>query len=323
MLNKKSKLIIKISVIALTIIAGIIIIIGVIVYSKKPEPAYTPPSYRTLEYNGKSYTQIDNRVNVLLIGIDTAGEIDDSDTLKSRHMCDFLCLLSFDMNNNFCYAIHINRDTMTNVSMYNKYGSFLGEQRKQIAYAYSYGYDTQKGSIYTCKTVSNFLKDIRIDYYATINLEAISTINDFVGGVDVYIEDDFSNIDKTMAEAKGTTMTLHGKQAEYFVRSRHHVGSQTNLERMKRQRVYMESFFNKFISSDKSASELFNALKNQLASNCEINLVQKFIDKKKDFSLEIKTIPGVHQNLTGYAEYIIDDNDLNEVLIETLFREIK
>ncbi|MBQ0099009.1 MAG: LCP family protein [Firmicutes bacterium] len=323
MIAKKSKLIIKIIAIALSVIAGITIIVGIIVYQKiqkELEPAFTPTQYHLLEYNGKTYKQIQDRKNVLLIGIDTAEEIDDTDTIRSRHMCDFLCLLSFDMDNNKCTAIHINRDTMTNVSMYNKYGVFSGEARKQIAYAYSYGYDTQKGSIYTCKTVSEFLKDIRIDFYATINFDAIATINDFVGGVEVDITDDFSNIDSTMKKGK---MTLHGKQAEYFVRSRHHVGSQTNLERMERQRVYMQAFFNKFKDTDKSVTELYGLLKNQLVTSCDINLFQKFIDKKKDFELEIKTIPGVHQNLTGYAEYIIDDNDLNEVLIETLFKEVK
>lgn len=75
-----------------------------------------------------------------------------------------------------------------------------------------------------------------IDFYVAMNMDGISELNDLAGGVTVTLEDDFSSIDPAMT--KGTTLTLHGDQAETFVRSRMTVGDGTNASRMERQSVY-------------------------------------------------------------------------------------
>lgn len=69
-----------------------------------------------------------------------------------------------------------------------------------------------------------------------MNMDGISELNDLAGGVTVTLEDDFSSIDPAMA--KGTTLTLHGDQAETFVRSRMTVGDGTNASRMERQEAF-------------------------------------------------------------------------------------
>lgn len=75
-----------------------------------------------------------------------------------------------------------------------------------------------------------------IDFYVAMNMDGISELNDLAGGVTVTLEDDFSSIDPAMT--KGTTLTLHGNQAETFVRSRMTVGDGTNASRMECQSVY-------------------------------------------------------------------------------------
>ena len=75
-----------------------------------------------------------------------------------------------------------------------------------------------------------------IDFYVAMNMDGISELNDLAGGVTVTLEDDFSSIDPAMT--RGTTLTLHGEQAETFVRSRMTVGDGTNASRMERQSVY-------------------------------------------------------------------------------------
>ena len=75
-----------------------------------------------------------------------------------------------------------------------------------------------------------------IDFYVAMNMDGISELNDLAGGVTVTLEDDFSSIDPAMT--KGTTLTLHGDQAETFVRSRMTVGDGTNASRMERQEAF-------------------------------------------------------------------------------------
>ena len=80
---------------------------------------------------------------------------------------------------------------------------------------------------------------IDIDFYISLEMDGISTLNDALGGVTVTLEDDFTALDPTMT--KGTTLTLEGNQAEYYVRGRMYIGVGTNEARMVRQQVFMSA----------------------------------------------------------------------------------
>ena len=71
-------------------------------------------------------------------------------------------------------------------------------------------------------------------------MSVIPLLNDLVGGVPVTIPVDMTSEDP--AFVKGATVVLKGSQAETFVRARMSLDDGTNLARMERQRIYMESF---------------------------------------------------------------------------------
>ena len=96
--------------------------------------------------------------------------------------------------------------------------------------------DTTLFRSYAREAVEGLLLGESIDFYVAMNMDGISELNDLAGGVTVTLEDDFSSIDPAMA--KGTTLTLHGDQAETFVRSRMTVGDGTNASRMERQEAF-------------------------------------------------------------------------------------
>lgn len=86
--------------------------------------------------------------------------------------------------------------------------------------------------------MENLLGGQTVDQYLSMGLDGISTLNDLAGGITVTLEDDFSAIDPAMT--KGTTLTLHGDQAETFVRTRRSIGVGTNEARMARQEQYIQ-----------------------------------------------------------------------------------
>ena len=55
-----------------------------------------------------------------------------------------------------------------------------------------------------------FLPGLIIDYYVSMNMDAIGILNDAVGGVRVLVEDDFSEVDASIP--MGITR-LEGRQA--------------------------------------------------------------------------------------------------------------
>src|SRR5699024_6112325 len=93
-------------------------------------------------------------------------------------------------------------------------------------------------------------------------LDGISVLNDAVGGITVTLEDDFSTLDPAMTA--GTTLTLVGDQAEYYVRSRMNIGIGTNEARMARQEEYLSALGEKLgarIAEDQAFIEaLYEAL---------------------------------------------------------------
>ena len=66
-----------------------------------------------------------------------------------------------------------------------------------------------------------------------MNMDAIATMNDAVGGVKVTVTEDFSKVDPTIPMGEAI---LRGQQAINYVRTRKNVGDQLNLSRIERQK---------------------------------------------------------------------------------------
>ena len=91
----------------------------------------------------------------------------------------------------------------------------------QLAYAHTYGTGMEDSCENMKKTVSKLLGGVAIDYYVSMNVEAIAPLNDAVGGVTVNVVHDFSQVDATIPKG---VVTLKGDQARAFVQSRWYVG---------------------------------------------------------------------------------------------------
>ena len=128
-------------------------------------------------------------------------------------------------------------------------------------------------------------------------MNAISAINDLLGGITVTLQDDFASIDPTMA--KGRTLTLMGEQAEYYVRHRMGIGIGTNEARMARQRAYLQSVMDKMearIVDDKTFMDnLLDNLGERLLTNMKrVRIINEFYGSKDYIKCDIITPNGNH-----------------------------
>ena len=185
--------------------------------------------------DGVTYRRRRDVAAILLMGIDR-----DSDAAvigyRNGGQSDFLQLLAIDSANKKVTRVPIDRDTMTPITILGVLGNQSGIRTAQICLSHGFGDGGRQSCELTAGAVSNLLLGVPIEEYLSMDLNGIAMLNDAVGGVTVTLEDDFSVRDPQMT--KGATLTLRGKQAEYFVRSRMDIGSGTNEERMKRQQVY-------------------------------------------------------------------------------------
>ena len=79
---------------------------------------------------------------------------------------------------------------MVDVNVCDSAGKFLGTERLQICLAHAYGDGAESSSENLKLSVSRLLFGIPINAYFTLDLDAISILNDAVGGVTVDVIDD-------------------------------------------------------------------------------------------------------------------------------------
>ena len=196
--------------------------------------------------DGELYLPRKGVENYLIIGVDKAGE-SDSDQIGQA---DFLMVLSFDSNDGTYTLIPINRDTITDVYETDLFGNQRVVE-KQIALSHAYESSeglTNKGKCEnTVKSASAILCGMRFHGYMSMTMDAVKIIVDSIGGVEVVLDEDYSEADP--AFTKGASVLLDGDGAMRFVRMRGGLDDSTNIARMHRQELFpaesfsSESFF--------------------------------------------------------------------------------
>lgn len=225
----------------------------------------------TMQYADRVWTyRKQDLTNILLIGVNW----EESETAVSgRHArkADFLLLTTIDRKNKTVSTLQLDRDTMTDFRIYDSFGCYTDNRGMQLRLYYTHGASGAESCDNTVWAVSHLLGNIPIDAYLALNMGAITVLNDALGGVTVTLEEDFSKLDAEMT--KGTTLTLHGKQAEYFVRSREGVGDGTNVSLMRRQKIFIRAAAEKLVQkmgNDMSyAGTIYNALSGHMLTNNE------------------------------------------------------
>lgn len=283
-----------------------------------------------LTVGGHTYRKRANLTTILFMGIDQDEDVASVPAYLrylSGGQADFLRLMVIDPLEKTITQIEIDRDTMTPITMLGTMGGELGYWTAQICLSHGFGDGKEQSCGFTVEAVSNLLYNVPIKYYAAMNLDGISVMNDMLGGVTVTLADDFSHIDPTMA--KGTTLTLVGDQAEIFVRTRMSMDVGTNEARMKRQQQYltqmMELLNQKLHESSNFIGSLFDSLSPYLCTNMSRAQMITEAWSVKDYTrLPLVSIEGVHEvGSDGYMQFLADEKSLEQVMLDVFYKKLK
>lgn len=277
-------------------------------------------------HNNKTYKPKSYLDTVLLIGTDSEGKVYESASYNNSNKADFIALLIFDNNNQSCTIVQLNRDTISEFPVLGVTGEKAGTTSGQLALAHTYGNGLEISCKNTVKAVSNLMYQIEIENYLSMNMDAVSALNDVVGGVEIEILDDFSEIDPSLVQ--GEKILLNGSQALTYVRGRGNVGDMTNTSRMKRQSQYMAAFASKIKEAYENDSELvlnaYNAITDYIVTDCSINVLSDTAERLSSYEIkEIVTPEGEIVEDGEFVEFHADDAKLKEMVIELFYEEIK
>ena len=293
----------------------------------KPEPRgeYSGRHVDTIEVDGVSYSRRANLTTVLLMGVDRDGDVEVTG-YRNGGQADFLRLLVVDGGRKRVAQVQIDRDTMTPITILGVLGNKSGVRTAQICLSHGFGDGREQSCLLTADAVSNLLLGAPVDFYAAMNLDGIAALNDWVGGVTVTIEDDFSAFDPSMAP--GATVTLHGDQAELFVRSRRSIGVGTNEARMRRQQEYLSELFSlmsaRFHDDKDAIGGLFDTLSPYLVTDMARGRLINEAWAARDYETEFITLAGEYAvGGDGFKEFHVDQDALQKTVLELFYEEVK
>ena len=318
--------------------AAIILCIGLLILNRMDQNQYKETrgemtdgfgQLKTIEWNGATYREKPAVTTILIAGIDKVD--DSSDTIQNQYrnggQADFLMLIAIDHTDKAIHQLQIDRDTMTEVAVLGMFGNVTGTRVLQICLSHGFGKTPEDNAKFTVQAVQNLLGGFELDGYYMIDYSAVPVLNDALGGVTVKVAFDMTSVHPEWT--KGSVITLHGKEAEDFVRSRMTVGAGTNEERMIRQNEFMQSaisLMNQRISDDLSFGE---SLLKQLQSISTTNFTQKRLTEELSKAYNYDVLPIDHPEgdyavgEDGFMEFHMKEGAAAGWVLEHLYTKVE
>ena len=316
-------------------LAVVAVISGVVVYAAsmvnkveeniKPEDsaASLVEEIQTLEeYKG-------DVVNILVCGIDyEEGRAYSSDGTNDG-MTDMILYCQFDIKGGALRMLQIPRNSLVatkgrKVNLSN--GKTYSASNYQInSVALSNG-----GNIAALAEVIYDQYKLPIDYYVTIDMQALVEMVDNFGGIEVYIPHDMSFAGSALKQGY---RNLDGAAAEFFVRCRHGEGySNSDIDRLNMQRYFYAGLFKRVRSMGITdvLSQLDLVFSNYIHTDMDLTTIAKMlvsftrIDSANIMLAQTPVFMGVPNvgktdSFDGYSCVVPDAGSIAE-LLNTYFR---
>ena len=229
------------------IVMGVIAVIsGVVVYGvslvNKVEdsirPAESAPSIVQEIQTAEEYKG--DVVNILACGIDFEEGRSYSDTSSNDGMTDMILYCQFDIKGGALRMLQIPRNSLV-ATQNRKITLSNGKTYAATNYQINSVALSNGGDIAALAEVIYDQYKLPIDYYVTIDMQALVEMVDNFGGIEVYIPHDMSFAGSVLKQGY---RNLDGASAEFFVRCRHGEGyANSDIDRLNMQRYFYAGLF--------------------------------------------------------------------------------
>ena len=278
-----------------------------------------------VEYKGETYKYNDHLSNYLFLGIDTRETVDTYQSQVDAGQADAIFLVSMDRATEKIKVLFIPRDSMTRIEVFNPYGQSLGETTDHLNIQYAFGDGKEKSCELMKTAVSNMLDGLPIQGYCSMNMDGISVITDFVGGIQLTIPDD-SLADVNPEYKKGAVVDITGETAEQFVRYRDIDKTQSALVRQERQKTFLQALVQK--AQEKAGEDagfvtgLYDSVKSYTVTNMGNDIFAKLLAASQNGITDTETVPGEGTHGENFDEYHIDEDALSDLIISMFYEKI-
>ena len=261
----------------IAVVSGVVVY-GVSVINKVEEsirPAESTPVIEQEIQTAEEYKG--DVVNILVCGIDyEEGRNYSNDPTSNDGMTDMILYCQFDIKGGALRMLQIPRNSLVttkNKTVTLSNGKTYAASNYQInSVALSNG-----GSIAALADVIYDQYRLPIDYYVTVDMQALVEMVDNFGGIEVYIPQDMSYGGSKLLKGY---RNLDGASAEFFVRCRHGDGyANSDIDRLNMQRYFYAGLFKR--ARAMGVTDILNQLplvfKNYIHTDMDISTIAKLI----------------------------------------------
>lgn len=287
------------------------------------EYAVTYDEGRTVEYNGKKYALNENIVTAALMGVDKKTLGTSGGIIGTAGQADTIIVAAMDLKTGALTFISIPRDLIVEVNLYTVSGAYVGVENMQICLAYSYGNGKNTSCENVIASIERVLYGIPISFYAVLDLEGISALNDSIDGVTL------TPIETIGSFTEGKTVTLYGERAVQYVRERKHDDINADTYRRARQIHYIKAFSEKAVKYSlgnlRTISNIYNTAAAYSHTNVTLSLATYLatnaISKGARFDNFI-SIEGEMKMGEKFAEFYYDERAALETVLDVFYKPI-
>ena len=317
------------------VMAVIAVVSGVVVYGvnmlNKVEDSLRPDdSTPTIQEEVKTAEEYKGDVvNILVCGIDYEEGRNYSDASSNDGMTDMILYCQFDIKGGALRMLQIPRNSLVTAKS-RKVALSNGKTYAATNYQINSVALSNGGSIAALAEVIYDQYKLPIDYYVTVDMQALVEMVDNFGGIEVYIPHDMSFAGSAL---KKGYRNLDGTSAEFFVRCRHGQGySNSDIDRLNMQRYFYAGLFKRVRSM--GITDVLNQLplvfNNYIHTDMDLTTIAKMlvsftrIDSANIMLAQTPVFMGVPnvgatESFDGYSCVVPDAGSIAE-LLNTYFR---
>ena len=272
--------------------------------------SYTNPVENIEEGNEIKKRDV-NELLFLAMGVDAENT---RDKVKNGIRTDTMMIVKVNYEDPSVEIISIPRDSRVDIQ---------GKKTK-INHAHAYG-----GDRLALQTVRN-LTGLDIDYYVTIDYNIVKSIVDIIGGVDIDVPLNMKYTDPyaeppLKINLKKGLQKLDGDKSIQFLRFRHNNNYTIGYKEGDIGRIEMQQYFIKeLMKQTLTPKNILNGFKfietyyDNIQTNIPITEIALGVSKlpsiAKDLQINTTTVPGTSKTIDGISYYIINNEELAEII---------
>jgi len=281
-----------------------------------------------IRHNGAVYQYNEDIMTFLILGIDKKGKVKENTELAKGGQSDGIFLVILNPDEKDIKVLAINRDTMVNVKMYGReFGGVTPETQAQIAVQYGFGDSKELSCERTRDAVSALLYDLPIHGYVSIRENAIPALNDAIGGVELAVLEDMTDVDEEWTQ--GAIIILEGKDSQRYIQNRDCDEFESARGRLARQKQYLQAFVKKAITEVKKditlPVKMYQELSKYMVTDVSLDEVAYLTKELSGYHFSenaVYTLEGTTVMGEQYEEFYPDKEALKETMIELFYEEV-